>query len=51
MDFAAFCGTEIVMVTPTRSRTEYTRMPRDPNDKLYKRKLRGPYWVGRTRNI
>ena len=24
---------------------------RDPNGKLYKRKLREPYWVGRTRNI
>jgi len=26
-------------------------MPRDPNGKLYKRKLRDPYWQGRTRNI
>ncbi len=26
-------------------------MPRDPNGKLYKRKLRDPYWAGRTRNI
>jgi long-chain acyl-CoA synthetase len=26
-------------------------MPRDPNGKLYKRKLRDPYWEGRTRNI
>jgi long-chain acyl-CoA synthetase len=28
-----------------------TEMPRDPNGKLYKRKLRDPYWEGRTRNI
>ena len=28
-----------------------TEMPRDPNGKLYKRKLRDPYWAGRTRNI
>ena len=26
-------------------------MPRDPNGKLYKRKLRDPYWVGRERAI
>ncbi len=26
-------------------------MPRDPNGKLYKRKLRDPYWAGRDRNI
>ena len=26
-------------------------MPRDPNGKLYKRKLRDPYWAGRERKI
>jgi long-chain acyl-CoA synthetase len=26
-------------------------MPRDPNGKLYKRKLRDPYWEGRDRSI
>jgi long-chain acyl-CoA synthetase len=26
-------------------------MPRDPNGKLYKRKLRDPYWKGRERAI
>jgi long-chain acyl-CoA synthetase len=26
-------------------------MPRDPNGKLYKRKLRDPYWAGRDRAI
>jgi long-chain acyl-CoA synthetase len=26
-------------------------MPRDPNGKLYKRKLRDPYWAGRARAI
>jgi long-chain acyl-CoA synthetase len=26
-------------------------MPRDPNGKLYKRKLRDPYWEGRQRQI
>ena len=26
-------------------------LPRDPSGKLYKRKLREPYWVGRERAI
>ncbi|MBV9934834.1 MAG: AMP-binding protein, partial [Actinobacteria bacterium] len=31
---------------------DYTNeMPRDPNGKLYKRKLRDPYWEGRDRAI
>ena len=28
-----------------------TEMPRDPNGKLYKRKLRDPYWEGQARAI
>jgi long-chain acyl-CoA synthetase len=28
-----------------------TAMPRDPNGKLYKRKLRDPYWEGKERSI
>src|SRR6185312_10248190 len=28
-----------------------SEMPRDPNGKLYKRKLRDPYWAGRDRAI
>jgi len=31
---------------------DYTgELPRDPNGKLYKRRLRDPYWVGRERSI
>jgi long-chain acyl-CoA synthetase len=26
-------------------------LPRDPNGKLYKRRLRDPYWAGRQRRI
>jgi long-chain acyl-CoA synthetase len=26
-------------------------MPRDPNGKLYKRRLREPYWEGRERQV
>ena len=37
-------------VTSCRAGIEFTdAMPRDPNGKLYKRKLRDPYWVGRER--
>ena len=33
-----------------RGRIDFTdEMPRDPNGKLYKRKLRDPYWEGRER--
>ena len=38
--------------TSCRAGIEFTdAMPRDPNGKLYKRKLRDPYWVGRERAI
>ncbi|MGH0034917.1 MAG: acyl-CoA synthetase [Myxococcota bacterium] len=38
------------MKTP-RSIDFIEEMPRDPNGKLYKRKLRDPYWEGRDRQI
>ena len=38
------------MKTP-RSIDFIDEMPRDPNGKLYKRKLRDPYWEGRDRSI
>ena len=39
-------------VQAARSRsTSSTELPRDPNGKLYKRKLRDPYWEGRNRAI
>jgi long-chain acyl-CoA synthetase len=38
------------MKTP-RSIDFIDEMPRDPNGKLYKRKLRDPYWEGRSRAI
>jgi long-chain acyl-CoA synthetase len=34
-----------------RSIDYVTAMPRDPNGKLYKRKLRDPYWEGKERSI
>ena len=39
-----------VQAAPQRSTTS-TELPRDPNGKLYKRKLRDPYWEGRDRAI
>jgi long-chain acyl-CoA synthetase len=38
------------MKTP-RSIDYVDAMPRDPNGKLYKRKLRDPYWAGKDRQI
>jgi long-chain acyl-CoA synthetase len=34
-----------------RSVDFHTEFPRDPNGKLYKRKLRDPYWAGRETKI
>jgi long-chain acyl-CoA synthetase len=47
----AHCETMLARYKLPR-RLEFTEaMPRDPNGKLYKRKLRDPYWVGRERAI
>jgi long-chain acyl-CoA synthetase len=35
------------MKTP-RTIDYLAELPRDPNGKLYKRKLRDPYWAGRS---
>jgi len=35
----------------TENHRLHHREPRDPNGKLYKRKLRDPYWQGRERAI
>jgi len=46
-----FCADKLARYKTPRS-IDYTReMPRDPNGKLYKRKLRDPYWEGRGRAI
>ena len=46
-----YCRDNLARQKHPRSIDYTTEMPRDPNGKLYKRKLREPYWVGRTRNI
>jgi long-chain acyl-CoA synthetase len=50
-EILAFCADKLARFKTPRS-IDFTReMPRDPNGKLYKRKLRDPYWKGRQRAI
>jgi long-chain acyl-CoA synthetase len=46
-----FCRDNLARQKHPRSIDYTSEMPRDPNGKLYKRKLRDPYWEGRTRSI
>jgi long-chain acyl-CoA synthetase len=46
-----FCSERIAKFKCPRSIDFIAEMPRDPNGKLYKRKLRDPYWQGRERAI
>jgi len=46
-----FCAARIAKFKCPRSLDFTAEMPRDPNGKLYKRKLRDPYWQGRDRAI
>ncbi len=45
------CTERIAKYKCPRSVDFITEMPRDPNGKLYKRKLRDPYWQGHERAI
>jgi long-chain acyl-CoA synthetase len=45
------CAERLARFKLPRSVDYTTEMPRDPNGKLYKRKLRDPYWEGRARAI
>ncbi len=47
----AHCGDNLASYKCPRSVDFVPALPRDPNGKLYKRKLRDPYWEGRTRTI
>src|SRR3974390_118002 len=42
-----FCSTRLARVKTPNSIDFTDAMPRDPNGKLYKRRLRDPYWEGR----
>jgi long-chain acyl-CoA synthetase len=46
-----FCAQHMAKYKCPRSIDFIDAMPRDPNGKLYKRKLRDPYWQGRERAI
>jgi long-chain acyl-CoA synthetase len=50
-EILAFCAERIAKFKCPRSIDFIAEMPRDPNGKLYKRKLRDPYWQGRDRAI
>ncbi len=46
-----FCRDKLAKYKTPRSIDFIRELPRDPNGKLYKRKLRDPYWEGRERAI
>jgi long-chain acyl-CoA synthetase len=50
-DILAFCDGRLARFKTPKSIDFTAEMPRDPNGKLYKRKLRDPYWEGRDRAI
>jgi len=50
-DIFAFLAPRLARMKTPRSIDFIDEMPRDPNGKLYKRKLRDPYWEGRERAI
>jgi long-chain acyl-CoA synthetase len=50
-EILAFCSDKLAKYKTPRSIDYVAEMPRDPNGKLYKRKLRDPYWEGRDRAI
>ncbi|MFD7710481.1 acyl-CoA synthetase [Streptomyces sp. NPDC059786] len=50
-DVLAHCERQLAGYKRPKSVDFIEEMPRDPNGKLYKRRLRDPYWEGRTRNV
>jgi len=50
-ELLAFCRERLARYKCPRSVDFVDALPRDPNGKLYKRKLRDPYWEGRERAI
>jgi long-chain acyl-CoA synthetase len=47
----AFCEGRLARFKLPRSVDYVDELPRDPNGKLYKRRLRDPYWQARDRAI
>jgi len=50
-ELVEFCRDRLAKFKQPKSIDYIAAMPRDPNGKLYKRKLRDPYWQGRERAI
>jgi long-chain acyl-CoA synthetase len=50
-ELIAFCAERLAKFKIPRTIDYTDEMPRDPNGKLYKRKLRDPYWEGLDRAI
>ena len=50
-ELLAFLGGRIAKFKLPRTIDYVAELPRDPNGKLYKRRLRDPYWTGRERAI
>jgi len=50
-ELLAFLGERVARFKLPRTIDYVQELPRDPNGKLYKRRLRDPYWVGRDRAI
>jgi len=50
-DLLAFCAGKLAKFKTPKSVDFVDELPRDPNGKLYKRKLRDPYWEGVQRAV
>lgn len=50
-ELLAYCGEKLARFKIPKSIDFTDEMPRDPNGKLYKRKLRDPYWEGHEAKI
>ena len=50
-EILAFCADKLAKYKTPKTIDFIVELPRDPNGKLYKRKLRDPYWAGRDRAI
>ena len=50
-DLLAFLDGRLARFKLPSSIDYVTELPRDPNGKLYKRRLRDPYWADRDRSI
>lgn len=50
-ELAAFCKEHLAAYKCPRSFDFVPELPRDPNGKVLKRKLRDPYWAGRVKKV